>query len=83
MLLPDFPIELCSTNIFEVVASLIQNFIYFDSESLHWCNKRLAWVLVEFNLDRGLLDFIDIHIGDFFIHQHVDYWKDPFRCHSC
>jgi hypothetical protein len=38
---------------------------------------------VEFELDRGLPDVIDIHIGDTHLRQPVDFWKEPFCFHSC
>jgi hypothetical protein len=83
MLLPNFPIEFWSVRIFEAVANSVGKFIFFDEQSLHWNTKRLAWVLVELDLDRGLLDIIDLAIGDSHLFQAVDFWKEPFRCHSC
>jgi hypothetical protein len=78
MLLPDFPIEFWSIRIFEAVAKSVGKFIFFDELSLRWSNKRLAWVLVELDLDRGLPDVIDISIGDTHIRQSVDFWREPF-----
>ena len=42
-------------------------------------NKRLVWILVELDLDKGLEDVIDITIGDTHILQAVDFWKEPFH----
>jgi hypothetical protein len=64
MLLPDFPIEFWSTTIFEAIANSVGKYIFFDPESLRWCNKRTAWVLVEFDIDKGLPETIEIVIGD-------------------
>jgi hypothetical protein len=59
MLLSDFLIEFWFVNFFEVVANIVGRFIYFYERSLRWNNKRLAWVLVEMDLDRGLRDSIN------------------------
>jgi hypothetical protein len=83
MLLPNFPIEFWSVRIFEAVANSVGKFVFFDELSLRWSNKRLAWVLVELDLTRGLDDVIDISIEDSHIRQLVDFWREPFRCHSC
>jgi hypothetical protein len=81
MLLPDFPIEFWSATIFEAIANSVGKFIFFDSASLRWCNKWTTWVLVEFDMDKGLPASIEIVIGDRVLSQQVDYWKESFRCH--
>jgi hypothetical protein len=83
MLMSDFPIEFWLEKIFEAIAQSVGKFIFFDEQLLRWGNKQLAWVLVEFELDRGLPDVIDLHIKDTHLRQPVDFWKEPFRCHSC
>jgi hypothetical protein len=81
MLLPDFTLEFWSIQIFEAIANSVGKFIYFDELSLCMHNKRLIWILVELDLDRGLFEAIDITIGNTHILQANDFWKDPFRCH--
>jgi hypothetical protein len=71
------------TKIFEAIANSVGNFIFYDDQALRWSNKRLAWVLVEIDLDKGLPDEIEIYIGDTYICQAVDYWREPFCCHNC
>jgi hypothetical protein len=78
MLLPDFPVEFWSAAIFKEIANSVGKFIYFDSDSLRWCNKQTAWVLVEFEMDMGLPASIEITIGDRILSQPVDYWKESF-----
>jgi hypothetical protein len=77
MLLPDFPIKFWFIWIFEAIANSFGKFIFFDELSLCWNNKRLVWILVELDLDKGLLDIIDITIGDSYLLQDVDFWKEP------
>ena len=83
MLLPDFPLEYWSIRVFEAIANSIGKFNFFDELSLHNHNKRLIWLLVELDLDRGLLDDIDITIRDVHFLQTINFWKDPFRFHVC
>jgi hypothetical protein len=83
MLLPDFPLELWSLPVFEAIANTVGKFVFFDSRSLNWINKCVAWVLVEIDLESGLLDSIDVNIGDLSFRQPLDFWREPFRCHLC
>jgi hypothetical protein len=83
MIMPDFPIELWTSPILEMVANTAGKFIFFDQRSLNWSNKRAAWVLVEFDTDLGLPDSIEIRVGEHSFRQILDYWREPFRCHLC
>jgi hypothetical protein len=78
MLLPDFPLEYWSIWVFEAIANSVGKFIFFDELALRKHNKRIVWLLVELDLDRGLPDTIDITIGDDHFLQMVNFWKEPF-----
>jgi len=73
MLLPDFLIEYLSMDIFKGIANTIGKFIFFDTTSFRWTNKRTAWVLEEFEMDLGLPTTIDIAIGDRLLSQPINY----------
>jgi len=62
MLLLDFLIELWSKLVFEAAANSVGKFFFYE-HSLCWVNKRVAWVLVEMDLDCGLLDYVTINLG--------------------
>jgi len=81
MLLLDFPIEFCSVASFEAIANSVGKYIFFDPDSLRWCNKRMEWVLVEFDIYKGLPKTIEIVIGDRVMGQPIDYWKESFCSH--
>jgi len=49
---------------------------------IHVKDKRMAWILVEFDVSIGLPTEIDISWGASFAHR-LDYCKVPFRCHLC
>jgi hypothetical protein len=83
MIMPDFPLELWTPPILEMVANTTGKFIFFDKCSLNWSNKRAAWVLVEFDTDLGLLKSLEIGVGKHSFRQVLDYWREPFRCHLC
>jgi len=53
MLFPKFPIELWVTQIFIDLENIMGRFVYFDEKTLCWKNKRIAWVLVEFDSEKG------------------------------
>lgn len=74
VLLLDFPLELWSLTVLEAVANSIGRLVYFDDRSLRWVNKKVAWVLVDMDLDSGLPDSLDICIGDHRFSQPLDYW---------
>jgi hypothetical protein len=79
----DFPIELWSLPVREAIVNTIENFIYFDTHSLRWSNKRASWVLTEIDLSLDLLDSIEVNFGDLSFKQTIDYWREPFCCHLC
>jgi len=83
MLLLDFPVEFWSKHIFVAVANYVRKFIFFDERSLCWVNKQVVWVLVELDLDRGLLEYIEVTIGGYSFCEFVDLCREPFRYHLC
>jgi hypothetical protein len=83
MLLPKFPVELWVTQIFVDLENIVGRFVYFDEKTLCWNNKRIAWVLVEFDSEKGFLEDIEVSTGDSFFIQVLDYGREPFRCHHC
>jgi hypothetical protein len=40
------------------LANSVGKLVFFDEKTLQWKNKRLAWILVELDLDLGLLEEI-------------------------
>jgi hypothetical protein len=52
-------------------------------KSLRWNNKRLSWILVEMDLELGLLEDIEILMDHGSFIQVLDYLREPFRCHFC
>jgi hypothetical protein len=82
MLLPDFPLEYWSIRVFEEIANSVGKFMFFYELVLQRHNTKTVCLLVELDLDRGLSDSIDITIGEDHFSQMVDFWKEPFHCHS-
>jgi hypothetical protein len=74
ILLPDFSLELWSVRIFIDIANSVGRFVYFEEKSLRWNNKRLAWVLVEMDLELGFPNEIEISLGDSSFMDSLDYW---------
>jgi hypothetical protein len=42
------------SKVFIEIANTVGKFVFFDEKTLRWNNKRLAWILVEVDLDLGL-----------------------------
>ena len=74
IILPDFSLELWSVHIFTNIAILVGRFVYFEEKSLRWNNKRLAWVLVEMDLEMGFPNEIERSLGDASFMGSLDYW---------
>jgi hypothetical protein len=60
MLLPELPIEYLDLEVLRGLRDSVGRFVYFDERDLKWNNKRMAWVLVEVDLDLGLPEDIEI-----------------------
>lgn len=74
MLLPNLPIEYLDLGVLRGLGDFVASFVYFDERNLRWNNKRMAWVLVEVDLDLGLPEEIEIIIEKGLILQTLDYW---------
>ena len=55
-------------------------FTRLDKDSLHGMNKRVAKVMVEQDIAKGLPAEIDVISGTKFFFQKLDYSHIPFRC---
>jgi hypothetical protein len=45
-------------------------------------DQRWAWVLIEVDLCEGMLEELDLVMGEHKWVQNIDYWKLLFRCYS-
>jgi hypothetical protein len=78
ILLPEFPIQLWVTQIFVDLKNIVVRFVYFDKKTLCWNNKRIAWVLVEFDSENVFSEDIEVSTADSFFIQVLDYGREPF-----
>jgi len=63
MLLPDFPIELWSKDVFISLANSVGRFLMVEDNCFRWNNKRLAWILVEIDPLLGFPEEIEVILG--------------------
>lgn len=83
MLLPGFPLELWTQNVLEGLANSVGKFIRIDNKNMFGMEKKIARVMLEFNITRGLPAEVEIIWGNRIIHQRLDYFQIPFRCFFC
>jgi hypothetical protein len=83
MLIPGLPLHLWSKEILVEIANKVGKYIYVDEDALFSLDRKMARVLVEFQVMGGLPEEIDICWGNKNFVQKLDYLGIPFRCHLC
>jgi hypothetical protein len=83
VLLLDFPLELWSEASLKDITNKLGKFVALDKDFLNLEDKRIARVLVELDLSKGLLEKMEIEWGLGVFIWTLDYWKLPFRCSDC
>jgi hypothetical protein len=77
------PLHLWTKEVLADIANTVGRFISVDEDGLFTLNRKMARVLLEFHVARGLLKEIDICWGSHVYVQKLDYRGIPFRCHLC
>jgi len=62
-MLPGFPLQFWTQNVMVEVAHAVGNIIFLDNKMWAAIDKRITYILVEFNLHKGLLEEIEIKWG--------------------
>lgn len=83
MLIPGLPIELWTYNLIMGLANSVGKFIRLDRNSLYGMDRRIAKLMVEFDMSLGLPTEVEIVWGTRSFIQRLDYYKLLFRCFSC
>lgn len=83
MLLPGFPLVLWTESILTGLANKLGTFVRSDKSSLFGMEKRVAQVMVEFDLNKGLPAEVEIIWGNHTFRQRLDYFGVSFRCFKC
>lgn len=73
VLLSEFPFELWMPNVFEGLGNLLGRFIRLEKNLIFGINKKMASMLVEFDVTKGLSATVDIYWRDKVYKQILDY----------
>ena len=82
-LLPGLPFPLWNRSLLEGVGNTIGRFVALDEDFMNSYDKRLAKILVEIDISRGLPADVEILCKDRLFIQRLDYQGIPFRCSIC
>ena len=83
VLLPALPFPLWNKDILTDLANMIGCFVALEKYFHLIFDKRMAKVLVEIVITKGLIPEIDIVCGDQIFTQRLDYLHLSFRCNLC
>lgn len=83
VMLPGFPLELWSKEVFTNIANSLGRFVFLQEASLIEVEKIMARVLVQTDVLEGLPGTLKIQRGEKVILQPLNFWKIPFRCLNC
>ena len=83
VLLPHLPFPLWNRQILEGIGDTIGRFISVEDDFHLIFDKRVAKILVELDISRGLPTEVEILCKDRLLIQKLDYLHVPFRCNSC
>jgi len=73
-----FPYQLWTKDILTKVGNMLGKFIFLEESIIHSRDKRAAHILVEFDMEMGLPEVIDLQWKGRTIEQEVDYLFIPF-----
>ena len=80
ILFPSLPFTLWNKSILEGIANTMGRFVAVDDYFHHSFDKRMAQVLVEMDVSKGLLPDIDTVCNSSVFTQRMDYLNMPFKC---
>ena len=83
VLLSHLPFPLWIRTILEGIGNTIGRFVFVEDEFQQVYDKRVAKILVEFDISMGLLVEVEILCGERLLIQRLDYLHVPFRCSCC
>ena len=83
VLLPALPFPLWNKDVLIDLANLLGWFVALERDFHLIYDKRMAKVLVEVDITKGLILELDIVCGDKVITQKLDYLHMSFRCNYC
>ena len=81
-LLPGLPFPLWNHSLLEGIGNTIGHFVDIDEDFMNSYDKRMARILVELDILKGLPAEIEILCWERLFTQRLDYQGIPFRC-SC
>ena len=67
----------------EASGGLLGRVILIKEGFLSSVDKRIAYLLVEVDITKGLVSQFEVKRGDMMFLQDVDYWKALFKCMVC
>ena len=67
----------------EEVGNNLGRMVHIDEARLENMDKRIAKVLVEINVSKGLVPEMDVEWGGRTFVQKIDFWKAHFQCFFC
>ena len=83
VLLLHLPFPLWSRQILEGIGNTIGRFISVEDDFHLVYDKRVAKILVELDISRGLPAKVEVLCNEHLLIQKLDYLHVPFRCSSC
>lgn len=83
VLLPQLPFPLWSKSILEGIGNTIGRFVAVEDDFLQVYDKRMARILVELDISRGLPAEVELLCEERLLIQRLDYLYVPFRCSIC
>ena len=82
-LLPGLPFPLWNHSILEGIGNTIGRFVAVEEDFMNSYDKKMARILVELDISKGLLAKIEILCRERLFSQRLDYQGIPFRCSCC
>jgi hypothetical protein len=70
-------------NVLKFIGNKVGDFIRLEKDWYSNMDQRWAWVEVEVDIKKGLLEEIELVFENFSWVQHIDYWCIPFLCFEC
>ena len=82
-LLSGLPFPLWNRSLLEGIGNIIGRFEAVEEDFMNTYDKRMARILVEMDITKGLLADVEILCLERLFSQRLDYLGIPFRCSQC
>ena len=77
------PFPLWNRSLLEGIGNTIGRFVVVEDDFMNVYDKRIAQILVEMDITKGLPAEVEILCRDHLFAQRLDYLGIPFRCNIC